>query len=285
MVSDVDAVVVTYESATHLPRCIASAHAEGVGRVVVVDNDSRDGSVEVARELADDVIALPKNIGYGAAQNIGVARCRAPYVLLLNPDAELASGALPSGVPALERCQRVGAVEGAILRADNGAEESWQGPEPGLRALAARLLRLRERLGDDKLRFLAKLTGQRHYVHRTVEVERSVPFLAAVALLVRRAAFLDVNGFDDAYFLYAEDVDLCRRLRARGWECVAVPRTFARHEGGASSASTPHRRALLWWTSHRRLVATHWRGARRTIGLALCDLGLREARLQVGRYG
>jgi GT2 family glycosyltransferase len=285
MVSDVDAVVVTYESASHLARCIASARAGGVTRIVVVDNDSRDSSVEVARDLADDVIALPQNVGFATAQNIGVARCRAPYVLLLNPDAELAPGAVRSGIYVLERCNQVGAVEGAIVRADNGAEERWQGPEPGLGALAARLLRLRERLGEDKLQSLAKFTGQRHYADRGVAAQRSVPFLAAVALLVRRAAFFDVSGFDEAYFLYAEDVDLCRRLRARGWKCIALPRSWARHEGGASSAATPHRRAVLWWTSHRRLVATHWFGIRRAIGIAVCGLGLREAQSRAARDG
>jgi N-acetylglucosaminyl-diphospho-decaprenol L-rhamnosyltransferase len=132
---------------------------------------------------------------------------------------------------------------------------------------------------------MAKLTRQRYYSERAVTKERSVAFLAAVALLVRRTAFVEVSGFDEAYFLYAEDVDLCRRLRARGWECVAVPRTWARHQGGASSASMPHRRALLWWTSHRRLVATQWRGARRAIGLVICKLGEREARWRMARHG
>jgi GT2 family glycosyltransferase len=85
--------------------------------------------------------------------------------------------------------------------------------------------------------------------------------------------------------LYAEDVDLCHRLRVRGWSCVAVPQAWARHEGGASSASTPHRRALLWWTSHRRLVTTHWRGVRRLAGLACCGLGVGDARWRLVRDG
>lgn len=276
---DVDAVIVAYNSESHLAACIAAARCwPRLGRVVVVDNNSEDGSADVAEQEADVVVRSATNTGFGAAQNLGRAQSTAPYVLVLNPDARVEPAGLEAGHVLLEAEPDVAAVEGSIVRAADGGEERWQGSEPGLADLVARLLRLRRWLGENRLKRLAGLSGIRYFADRAVAEPRDVDFLAAVAPLVRREAFDEVGGFDPSFFLYAEDVDVCRRLRDAGWRLVATPDRWATHVGGASSAGTGAARSRHWWESHRLIVRRHWSGGRRWAGLALAGAGAVLAR-------
>ncbi len=277
---DVDAVIVTFNSETQLTACVAAVRSwPRMGRVVVVDNRSQDGSAALADRVADVVVRSASNIGFGAAQNVGLAESSAPFVVILNPDARVEPAALEAGRALLEAEPDVAAVEGSIFRAADGAQERWQGSEPGLADLAARLLRLRRWLGEDRLKRLARVVGVGYFADRVVGAPRDVDFLAAVALLVRREALAQVGGFDPSFFLYAEDVDLCRRLRAAGWRLVAIPDRWATHVGGASSAGGAAARSRHWWESHRLLVARHWSGNRRRVGMVLAGVGVTLARL------
>jgi GT2 family glycosyltransferase len=145
--------------------------------------------------------------------------------------------------------------------------------------LVARLFRLREWLGEERLKGLARRIGAGYFADRSTPGTADVEFLAAVAVLARRAALDGVEGFDEAYFLYAEDVDLCSRLRRAGWRLVALPTPWATHVGGASSEGAGSLRRRRWWESHRLLVRRHWSGPRRALGLALTGAGLAVARL------
>jgi N-acetylglucosaminyl-diphospho-decaprenol L-rhamnosyltransferase len=279
MTPDVDAVIVTYNSEAHLEDCVAAVRRwPRLRRVVIVDNHSQDGSAGLAERVADAVVRSPTNVGFGAAQNVGRAQSATRYVLVLNPDARVEPSALEAGRAVLEAAPDVAAVEGSIVRASDGGEERWQGSEPGLADLVARLLQLRRWLGEARLKRLARAAGVRHFVDRAVSTPHDVDFLAAVAPLVRREALEQVDGFDPSFFLYAEDVDLCRRLRAAGWRLVATPDRWATHVGGASSAGAGAARSRHWWESHRLLVARHWSGGRRWLGLALAGAGTALAR-------
>ncbi len=270
MTSTVDAVIVSFNSEKHLVACIRAVRAwSRLGRVIVVDNASVDASVAVARAWADDVVVSTRNLGYGAGQNMGITRSGADYVLLLNPDARVVPEALERGFAQIDGCCNIAAVQGTIRRSADGHPERTHGREPGLADLAAHRFRLRQRVGEGALRRIAPLVGRRDFADRVPAGPVRTPFLAAVAPLVRRAAFDDVGGFDEGYFLYAEDVDLSHRLCIRGWRLMAIPDEWALHAGGASSADTPRRREDEWWRAHRRLVEQHWTGTRRTLGLAL----------------
>lgn len=278
----VDAVIVSFNSAEHLRACVAAFRAwPRAGQVIVVDNGSTDGSVAVARSIADIVLTPGQNLGFGAGQNLGVEHATTTYVLLLNPDAEVDPCGLESGYCALEKHPGAGAVQGRVLRAQDGMEERWQGAEPGVQDLMARLLRLRERFGEERLQRWSGYVGAGYYRDRGASEPASVEFLAAVAPLVRRAAFEQVGGFDPAFFLYAEDIDLARRLRAASWELIALPVNWVVHAGGASSRDRVRWREKIWWQSHLTLVERHWGGWRRLIGLLLCRIGARGA----GRVG
>lgn len=282
--ADVDVVIVTFNSATNVAESVAAVRRwPRVATVVVVDNASTDGSTNVADACADVVVRLPANVGFGSAQNVGMAQTTAPFVLALNPDARVAPEGLETGRDLMLAEPSVAVVQGSIVHSEDGREERWQGSEPTLADLAARLLRLRQRLGEDRVARLAKRLGAAYFADRSVQSRRDVDFIAAVAPLLRRDALKDVGGFDRSYFLYAEDVDLCRRLRDNGWRVVAVPGPWATHDGGASSQGARARQTRLWWESHRLLVSRHWKGPRRWAGLALSAAGGRlAARTEAG---
>lgn len=276
----VDAVIVTFNNAGDLPACVAAARAwDRVARVIVVDNDSSDLSAEVADRIADVVVRIPVNIGFGAAQNRGRSESASPYLLVLNPDARVDPAGLEAGFRVLAASADVALVEGEIRRDADGAEERWQGRPPGLLDLVARLLQLQRWLGEDRLKRLAARGGARYFLERSVDAAREVDFLAAVAVLARREALESVGGFDEAFFLYAEDIDFCIRLRDGGWRLVAIPSPWATHIGGASSKGRRLVRRRLWWESHRLLVERHWSGPRRHTGLALSWAGLTTTRV------
>lgn len=254
----VDVVVVAYRSEQSIEACVRAASAvPGVGHVVVVDH-GQDRSGDLASSLGATVVTDPSNPGFAAGQNRGVALTTAAYVLLLNPDAIVVPEGVARGVGALDGDSSLAAVQGAIRSARDGDLERSHGVEPGPvhllgRALGARRLRS-ARIGRAFGRRLSVLAD---HVDRETERPVNVEYLAATALLVRRSAFDDVGGFDVGHFLYGEDIDLGRRLRARGWRLLALPEAWALHENGASSSS-PADRELHWWRGTMRFAARWW---------------------------
>lgn len=231
--SGVDVVVVTYESAATLRRCLTS-----VASAVVVDNDSRDGSAELAESLGASVVRAGANLGFAAAANRGAAAGSAPLILFLNPDAALDAGALDALVTAVDSRDDV-AVAGPRLVDDGGHEQRawWPFPSPGgAWAEAFGLHRLHAfRPGSDG----------------------TVPFVIGAAFLVRRRAFEEAGGFDESFWLYGEEADLCRRLADLGWKTLYVPGAVARHSGGVSGATSPDRVFEHFQRGTERFIAHH----------------------------
>lgn len=254
----VDVVVVAYRSRDLLERLVPEVRAATTGRLVVVDNGD-DGSADLAEVLGAVGLRRPDNPGFGAGQNAGVAYTTTELVLLLNPDARLDPVGLTAGVAHLERNPEVGAVQGAVVNDRTGLAERSQGRELGPAHLLGRALGLRRLAGLGPVRAVVRRTRLRDYVDREVAEPVEVASLAATVLLVRRAALDQIGGFDEGYFLYGEDLDLCRRLREAGWRLVALPDTFAVHAGGASSESW-RRRELEWWRGTMRFAARWWTG-------------------------
>jgi GT2 family glycosyltransferase len=123
------------------------------------------------------------------------------------------------------------------------------------RAFGARRL-LGHRLGK---MIAARVPTLRDHAERVPGGPTEVESLAATAVLVRRLAFVAVGGFDESYFLYGEDLDLCRRLRLAGWKLLALPEVWAAHVSGGSAEST-HSRDFHWWQGTMRFGAYWWGG-------------------------
>lgn len=220
---NVDAVLVHFGD-PHPTRVAAErVDAAGIQSVTIVDN-----SGNLPRGLAGRVLAPGRNLGFGAGMNLGVQAGCSPWLLLLNPDVELAPGAIATLLAAAERDAGL-AVVAPRLRHPDGQEQINGGRASGWVREVSRCLGVGPRLR--RLRARA-----RHEAYRTgALIER--PWVSGAAVLVRRAAFAQVGGFDERYFLYYEDEDLCRRLRAAGWRVAVCPAADAVHQVGGSTGS------------------------------------------------
>ena len=237
MSADVAAVIVSYETRELTLRCAASALAEGV-RVVVVDNASADGTVAALRERLEgriDLVASARNLGFGAAVNLGAARVPgARWILVLNADVEL----LPGSVAALRAAGEAdpgSAILGPTVLGADGR------PQLSVRGHPTRLALLHQHTA---LRFLR--VGSHAYRDYRSPPASAECVLMGAAMLVRGDDFRALGGFDPRYFLYFEDADLCRRASQSGRGVRFVPAATVRHASGAS-ADHDRERALTWY--------------------------------------
>ena len=241
-------VVVSYDAARHLARCLGSVRplvAAG-HEVVVVDNASSDASTRIVRDEFPwaRLVALDRNAGFAAACNVGGAASSREHLLLLNPDAWVDAGCAEALSEALERNARLGAVAPRLFYRDGRRQFSWE-PTPGIMGEAARKVRNRlERwpIAHRPARALFAALGD-------------AGWLTAACLMVRRQAWEAVGGFDQRYFLYFEDADLGLRLRRAGFRLAVEPRARAWHLSGASrspAAEIHYRRGqFLFYRVHR----------------------------------
>ena len=262
-------VVVSFEAGEALLAALASlrAHASIPLRVVVVDNASTDGSVEAVRRShpAALVIANPENVGFARACNQGWRASEAPHVLFLNPDAEVGPGALEALVRVLEERPDVGAV-GPRTRSPDGTIQVSTGPDLTLASEWAQ-----RRLVRGVARRDPRAVAEAEARHAR---EHEPDWVSGACLLVRRAALEAVGGFDERFFLYEEDADLCRRLRLAGWRVVFTPAAEVRHRLGHSMAKAPRRARLEYERSHRLYYRQHNGAfARGTLRLLLAARG------------
>lgn len=248
--ADVAVVVVAHNSAADLPACLASAHAEGAGEVVVVDNASGDASAAVARDQGARVLVNSDNVGFASAVNAGVAATAAPIVFLLNPDAVLHPGALKQVAARLGSEQGIGAVGPRVEHPDGTLQASCRAfPSVFVGAVHGFLGLF---WSDNPLSRRYTLAGWDH------ATERDVDWVSGCAVAISRDAFTSVDGFDPAYFMYVEDVDFCWRLHRHGWRVVYDPAAVVTHAIGTSSGSAPfnlvieHHRSMLRFERVRR---------------------------------
>ena len=244
-------VIVSHNTRDDLIRCVASLRGATLPlQTVVVDNASGDDSAGVVAERFPEVTILrnPQNVGFGAASNQGVAATSAPCVLFLNSDAELRPGALEAMYALLQDRPDLGIVGPRTVEADGTVQVSF-GPEltPLGEWRQRRLVRGVKRRRAPALRRSAALAAREH----------EPAWVSASCALARRAALEAVGGFDEGFFLYEEDVDLCRRMRQAGWKVLFTPSAEVLHHLGRSVASAPERARLEYQRSHLHFYAKH----------------------------
>jgi GT2 family glycosyltransferase len=273
----VDTVLVAYNSEDVVGRALALAGELG-GRVVVVDHG--DGaSAWLAATRGAVAIHDPTNPGFGAGQNRGVAFTDSEFVLLCNPDAEIVPAAVLAGVELLRSRPDLAAVQGVIVNAATRQPERSAGVEVGPVHLLGRALGAKALLGLPAVAALARRSSLlRDHAERVPPGPVEVDSLAATAVLVRRSALDAVGGFDESYFLYGEDLDLCRRLRAAGWRLLALPEVWATHASGGSAHSGWHRESN-WWRGTLQFGAGRW--SRPAWTVAVLAAAIRWMRLAV----
>jgi N-acetylglucosaminyl-diphospho-decaprenol L-rhamnosyltransferase len=248
----VTAVVVSHNTREDLRRCLRSvqAHAGLPCEVIVVDNASADGSADmVGAEFAEArLFRNRENVGFSRANNQGLRAAAGGYVLVLNSDAELTPGALPALAALLDARPRVGAVGPRTLNADGTVQVSFG---PALTPLAE--WRQRRLVGGARRRDPTALDE----AEARAAAEGEPDWVSGSCLLARKEALDAVGGFDEAFFLYEEDVDLCLRLRRAGWGIVFTPAATVVHHLGRSMQADPARARLEYHRSHIRYYRKH----------------------------
>jgi N-acetylglucosaminyl-diphospho-decaprenol L-rhamnosyltransferase len=226
----VDVVVVSYNSERELDRCLRPLTGAGDITVTVVDNASADGSVMVAQAAGAATVACTVNRGFAAGCNRGASAGDAPVVLFLNPDAQVTAAGVRRLAAVLAGDPRIGAVGPRIVD-EEGRLCLSQRRFPRLRATFAQAL------------FVHRLVPRARWVQETVtdESDYDAPqepdWLSGACLAVRRSDLDHLGGWDEGFFLFREDVDICRRLRDAGLVVRYEPAVTAVHQGGASAAA------------------------------------------------
>ncbi len=208
--------IVTYNSARDIKACIESVIREGLQDIAVVDSASEDETVKVITELGQPIQVLGTNQGFGYAANRAARMTNTEYVLFLNPDSTLQPGSIQSLNRTLEENPHAGII-GMLLCDSNGKPEYMAyGDEPTLwRMILRRVVR-----------------------PTSLSVTSPVDWVSGGAFLVKRSVFDAVGGFDEDFFLYWEDVDLCRRVREKGYPVLMSPKAKVTHIRGGSNLSS-----------------------------------------------
>lgn len=243
--ADVSVLIVSYRTPDLTVAAVRSALAEPAVRdVVVVDNDSGDDTPERLADLGDPrviVVASPSNDGFGTAANRAARRASGDTLVFLNSDAVLRSGACVTLVDVVA-ASGGRAIAGPRLVGSDGTIQRSAGLVPRPADLLVRGLGL-HRVGSALSRIpvvgrLVKRTSMaaEYELATTATEPTAVSMVSGACLAIGRAAFVDIGGFDERYFMYFEDADLCRRATLVGWPVVYVPDSVVDHVGGASSS-------------------------------------------------
>jgi GT2 family glycosyltransferase len=249
----VSIVIVSWNTRELLRACLTSTIAAGREldapvEVIVVDNASGDGSAEMVRQEfpAVRLIANTANAGFAAANNQGLSQSRGRYLLLLNPDTKADSQFLRLLVGFLEKHPRAGAV-GPRLIGKDGEDQVSCFPLPTIPREAWRLFHL------DWLHPRASYPAARL---RSPQPQR-VESIQGACLLVRRSAVEETGLLDERFFIYTEEIDLCRRLLDCGWQIFWIPQAVVVHYGGASTAQVSGRMFLELYRSKVQYFRKH----------------------------
>lgn len=256
------AVIVNYESGDLLAECVDALRADdsaGPVDVVVVDNGSVDGSVAtlMARHTEVTVLDPHANLGYARAANLGIAATRAAIVAVVNPDTVLAPGSARAVLDAFAADERVAIVGPHIVNPDGSTYPSARiDPRPTTAAGHALLGRVWPR---------NRFTRAYRQLDADPTRARDVDWVSGAALWFRRSALDAIGGWDERFFMFLEDVDVCRAVAVAGGRIRYEPDAQVMHVIGVSRAGRPvrmtvahHRSAYAyaqkWWTGPRRLA-------------------------------
>jgi N-acetylglucosaminyl-diphospho-decaprenol L-rhamnosyltransferase len=248
----VAAVIVSYNSGRYLGPCLDSLEAEGVDRIVVIDNGSTDDSRRQLVGRSAAWIDSGSNLGYGRAANMGARNADAAgaeYLMICNPDLVIEPGAVAGLVAALEADSAVAIVGPRITNTDGTLYPS-----------ARTFPDMADAIGHGLLGLVApnnRFTRRYRLLDWDHAARAEVDWVSGACFLVRRKAFDQVGGFDPAFFMYMEEVDLCWRVRRAGWKVLYEPAAAVMHVQGVSTDQHPYRMLA----AHHRSM---WIFARRT---------------------
>ncbi|HEY7946633.1 MAG TPA: glycosyltransferase family 2 protein [Acidimicrobiales bacterium] len=275
--SPVAAVVVNHDAGASLRSFLATLRAENIGEVIVVDNASSDGSSDDAEaEPTVRVVRTGENRGYGAGANRGLAATGAELVLVSNPDVAVHRGAVAALAGAFAADPTL-AIAGPRILAADGTRYPSARRFPSMTVAAGHVLlgliapgnRFSRRYRMADLDGPASPGGDR-------STAVAVDWVSGACFMARHTALTELGGFDESYFMYVEDLDLCWRAHRAGWAVAYVPGAVVTHLQGQSTARRPYRMLLAHHRSALHFASRRSDGWRRiTLPAVATALGAR----------
>lgn len=232
---DLSIVIVNWRSSGFLEKCLLSIRANPANsafEIVVIDNASFDGCAELLKKDFPEVkfIQAQENVGFARANNQAFRLTTGRNILFLNPDTEIVGDALSTLARVADAISNVGALGPKLLETDGSLQHSvWAFPCILNQSLDAEYLRTR---------FPKSFLWGMKALFDEERSPKPVDVISGACLLVPRAVFETVGGFTESYFMYAEDVDLCYKIKRGGFERYFVPEAVVVHHGGRSSGKT-----------------------------------------------
>jgi len=214
LLCDLSIIIVNYNTADMLVRCLQSIHLQPFNNleVIVVDNASQDNSLEMAKGAFPwaKVIENKQNLGFAKANNQALKISNGNYIYFLNPDTELKKGVFNSIIAFMKSNPEVGLAGTRIVNSDGSPQSSIERHYP----------------------------GERHSKGELFGLKGDIAWVLGASMIARRIVLRDVGGFDERFFIYGDDLDLCLSVRRAGWSIGYIPNAVVVHWGGASEKDT-----------------------------------------------
>lgn len=252
---DLSVVIVNWRSADYLRACLSSIvrnTRELTWEAIVVNNDPEEDLAALADEFSGTVVLQPgSNLGFSRANNLGFRYSSGEFVLFLNPDTEVVGATLEFMVRYLRGAGHVGALGAKLLNTDGTLQTSCVQSFPTIWNQLLDFELLRERFPNWRMWGTQAILGNQN--------ERDAQVISGACLLVRRRVFDQVRGFDECYFMYADDLDLSYRIRQAGYDIHCLHECEVIHHGGKSASQQPDAFADIW---KRKSLAMFFRKTR-----------------------
>ncbi len=253
---DVSVIIVNYNTSDLLYQCVRSVYSQTTKsncEVIVVDNNSSDGSVAMVQQKLSEVILVSNTVnrGFSKANNQGIRRSNGRYVLLLNSDTVILDNAIDKMVEFAEKHADVYGLGPKLLNSDGTLQKSHRA-FPSIKFGVYKALGV-QRLFPDNQTIKNYYSSDADY-DKTIEVET----LSAACLMIRKSVLEHIGLLDEQSFMYAEDADMCYRLRNAGGKVVFFPETEIIHHGGQSSQKNSYRAILAYYQAFFRFYDKYY---------------------------
>jgi GT2 family glycosyltransferase len=223
----IDIVIVTYKSYGYLERCVSSIYEDSSSQefiqdIVIVDNAPSSAYWSSPQKLFEDVTILKngKNLGFAQAVNLGIKKCSAPYILLLNPDTRIHQSMIHRSVEFMDQHPKVGIMGPKIVNQDASIQGSARGFPNYSTLLFGRASPLNRVFPDNPW---TRRNIPCLYMLDNGKDSYDIDWVSGAAAIIRRDAIREIGHFDEQFFMYWEDADLCQRMRKDGWDVVYCP--------------------------------------------------------------
>jgi GT2 family glycosyltransferase len=248
----ISVIIVNYNAGEDLLKCVQAVDRTDVDlEILVVDNDSHDGSIQLLREQHNDkklhIILNTINLGFAVACNQGSEAAAGEYLFYLNPDCIVESSTIPVLLQCLQTDTQVGMAGGLILNDDGSEQRGCRRDVPTPWKSLVNIFGLKHLARFNNKLFSDFRLDRQPLPERAAEVEA----ISGACMLVNRKAFEDVGPMDEKYFLHCEDLDWCMRFRMNHWKIMFEPQARLFHHKGRCSASRP---IFVEWSKHKGMV-------------------------------